>query len=460
MHRYDAIIIGSGIGGSGIGALLTHAGWEVLMLEKNPEIGGRCTSFKKEDGFTVDLGMHNYLADSGPLGDICRQVGVQDEIEWIALGKAVMQYGDKRTDFNRKTMVELVPENERENLRELFNRALALSKEELDELWYVPLVEWVNKFTKDPVAHMLIDNLVSQYLCVPSAEASTAEFLVGFQDVFNRRVMYYPKGGNISISKAYISAFEKYGGELKLNAPVARVIIENDAAVGVVLKDGSEYRAPVIISNADIKTTVKDLVGEAFFPEDYAKRIQSLTYSTPAATLKVLLKEKVIDEYMVIYMPDEHHPTYKVAEDMERGKVPKWVGAVSFITSNVDPTLAPPGKQCVSFVVGCPTGQDWQKWEQMLLNNFYRVHPQAKGKVLKHWLEDTDWLNAWAGKDGTIIGVAQSVDQVHERRPSVESPIKGLYFSSADVGKYRIGTGLAAASALELFKLLTSRENY
>ncbi len=456
MKNYDAIIIGTGIGGSGIGALLTHAGWKVLMLEKNAAIGGRVTSFQK-DGFTVDLGMHNYLADTGPLGDICRQVGTQDEIEWIPLGKAVMQFGDQRLDFNRKGMVSLLPENERDNLRTLFNDAVALSAEDLNELWYVPLVEWVDRYTKDPIAHMLIDNMVSQYLCVPSTVASTAEFLVGFQDVINRRVMYYPKGGNISISKAYMSAVEKYGGEVKLSAPVKKIIIENGAAVGVVLKDGSEFSAPAIISNADIRATVKDLVGEAFFPKDYAEKIRNLTYSTPAATLKVLLKEKVIDEYMVIYMPDTDHPTYRISEDMERGKVPKWVGAVSFITSNVDPSLAPPGKQCVSFVVGCPTGQDWVAWEKMLLNNFYRVHPQAKNKVLKHWLEDTDWLDKWAGKEGAIIGVGQTVDQVHEKRPSPKSPIKGLYYSSADVGRYRIGTGLAAAAAKEVFRMLTKK---
>jgi phytoene dehydrogenase-like protein len=225
--------------------------------------------------------------------------------------------------------------------------------------------------------------------------------------------------------------------------------------VGVILENGQEFRAPVIVSNSDIKTTVKDLVGEEHFPRDYVQRIRNLEYSSAGVTLKVCLKEKVIDEWMVIYIPDMLHPTYRVAKDMEKGKIPKWVGAVSFITSNVDPALAPPGKQCVSFVIACPAGQDWKEWEKVLLNNFYRVHPQAENKVLNYWLETSDWLDAWAGKGGSIIGVGQMVGQVHDCRPSVVTPVKGLFLSSADVGKHHIGVELAASAAKELFEVLT-----
>jgi len=458
--KYDAIIIGTGIGGSVVGALLAHAGWKILILEKNGIIGGRCTSYER-DGFTIDVGMHNYTSpETGVTTDVLRQVEMPHAIEWINLrdlGRAVLQFGDKRVEYSRKTMAELVPEEERDNMGKLFAQGIELLDQELDEFWDVPVARWVDNFTKDPMTHMVIDNLVSQVFCVPSSVASTGEWLTLTRAMSKAqsRGIYYPKGGNISISKAFISAIRKYGGKVRLNATVKKVMIEDGAAVGVRLKDGHEFRAPVIISNADIKTTVKDLVGEAHFPKDYVQRIRNLAYSAAAVTLKVCLKEKVIDEWMVIYIPDVRHPTYRVAEDMEKGKIPKWVGAVSFITSNVDPSLAPPGKQCVSFVVACPAGQDWKEWEKVLLNNFYRVHPQAANKVLSYWLETSDWLDAWAGKGGSIIGVGQTVDQVHERRPSVTTPVKGLYFSSADVGRYHIGVELAADAARKLFGVLT-----
>lgn len=460
MHnKYDAIIIGTGIGGVAVGALLAHDGWKILIVDKNVRIGGRCTSYEK-NGFIVDLGMHNVcLADKGPLGEICRKVGMPEAIKWISVvNKALLQFGDNLGKYNRKRMIELVPSSEMENLSKLFSQVGQLTKQELDDLWYVPVAEWVNRFTKNPIAHMIIENLVSQMFCVPSDVASTAEFINNLVDLF-KKASAYPKGGNIAIPKAYISAIEKHGGEVRLNTKVNEVIVENNAAVGIRLKDDSDLRAPVIISNADIKATVLSLVGEKHFPQDYVKKIKALTYSVAALTLKVTLSDKITDNYMVFYIPDEFHPTFFVSPDMKDEKTPKWVGAVSCCPSILDPSLVPPGKQLISFIACAPPNQDWVKWKKMMLNNFYRVHPQAKGKILHHWLETPEMYDAIGGEDGNIIGVAQTVDQIHERRLSVISPLKGLFFSSTEAGAggHGIGVELAANSALELYEILKSK---
>lgn len=81
-QHYDAIIIGSGIGGGGMGTLLAHAGWKVLVLEKNKLIGGRCISYHRS-GCTMDLGWHFYcLGKVGPLQEILNRVGLPDSIPW------------------------------------------------------------------------------------------------------------------------------------------------------------------------------------------------------------------------------------------------------------------------------------------------------------------------------------------------------------------------------------------
>ncbi|MHA1788388.1 MAG: FAD-dependent oxidoreductase, partial [Candidatus Helarchaeota archaeon] len=55
--NFDAIIIGSGIGGSACAALLSAEGFKTLVLEKNKEIGGMCSSYKKQ-GFILDSAIH------------------------------------------------------------------------------------------------------------------------------------------------------------------------------------------------------------------------------------------------------------------------------------------------------------------------------------------------------------------------------------------------------------------
>ena len=83
MNDYDAIVIGSGIGGAGIGALLASKGLKILLIEKNDTIGGRCSSYTKED-FKIDVGIHSFgRTGKGPLGKILNMIGMQEAVEWV-----------------------------------------------------------------------------------------------------------------------------------------------------------------------------------------------------------------------------------------------------------------------------------------------------------------------------------------------------------------------------------------
>jgi len=124
--------------------------------------------------------------------------------------------------------------------------------------------------------------------------------------------------------------------------------------------------------------------------------------------------------------------------------------------TNYDPSLAPAGRQLIFFGTACPPGQDWSRWEEALLSSFYHLYPQARGKVLWHRLDTPDLVAAYAGEEGNIIGMAQTVDQIHERRLSQVTPLHNLYLCSAEAGGHGIGTELAASSALELDDILSA----
>ena len=456
-NQYDAIIIGSGIGGGAIGALLSHAGWNVLLLERNKHIGGRCISYERS-GVMMDLGWHFYcLGKVGPLQEVVNRVGLPESIPWNDLnGTSYIQIGDKQGKYSKKTMFDAVSEPERENFQNLFSAVFTLSDAELDQLWYVPVSEWVRSYTSDPMGYTLIESFCSQYFCVPSHEASATEFIRAFRDVMSNRATAYPSGGNFSVALAYIKAIEHFGGTVKTESPVEKILVEDGAAVGVRMKDGDEFRAPVIISNADLKLTVQEFVGEEHFPKAYTDRINELTYSCHGVMLRVLLSEKVTDKQVVIYIPDEKSPPCKVTEEMQAGKVPELIGGCFGSPSNFDPNLAPPGKQMITSLHACPPDirDNMDQWRESLMRSFYAVYPEAKGKVERIWVDPPSLVKGLAGEGGVIIGVGQTVDQVHEKRPSQVSPLKGLYFSSSEAGGHGIGTELAATSALELFDIL------
>jgi phytoene dehydrogenase-like protein len=453
-EQYDAIIIGSGIGGGGIGALLSHAGWNVLVLERNKLIGGRCISYDRS-GCTMDLGWHFYcLGKVGPLQEICNRIGMADSIPWNELnGTSYIQIGNVSKKYSKQSMYEAAAESERDNFKRLFQAVFTISDEELEELWYVPVDRWVKSFTKDKMANTLIESFVSQYFCVPSSEASATEFIRAFRDVMANRATSYPSGGNYSVPVAYIDAIRKFGGTVMTNTPVEKILVENGRAVGVRTEAGEEFRAPVIISNADLKMTVLELAGAGHFPADYIEKVKGLTYSCHGVMLRVLCSEKVTDKQVVIYIPDDHSPPCKVTDEMRQGKVPELIGGCFGSPTEFDPSLAPPGKQMITSLHACPEDirDNIDAWRESLMRSFYEVYPEARGKVEKIWVDPPSLIKGMCGETGAIIGVGQTIHQVHEKRPSVVSPLEGLYFASSEAGGHGIGTELAATSALELF---------
>ncbi len=456
-ESYDVIIIGSGIGGVAAGALLAHSGYKTLILEKNRLVGGRCSSYEK-DGFIVDLGVHLFgVGDKGSLGDICRSVGMPNAIDWVTVDQPILQVGNKTEKYSRANMMGTVPEEESGNLGRLFMEIVQISEEEIESLWYVPLKDWISRFTTHPQVHLFFNMICGQYFCVGSAEASTTEFIRCFREVLTAKSSAYPRGGCVSIPKAYLAAVEKYGGRCITRAPVKKVIVDNNAAAGVRLEDGTEFRAPLIVANADIKSTVSDLVGEEHFPSDYVDRVKALTWSLHVIGLKVALNEKITDHQLVLYRPHGDGDGSDIEDKFYQAKLPDRVGGMITAPTNYDPSLAPPGHQMIFFGTACPAKADWKKWERVLLNSFYSVYPDAKGKVLWHRLDTPGIINAFAGETGNVIGVAQTVNQIHQLRPSVVSPLKGLYFASGEAGGHGIGTELAADSARELFRVLTKK---
>lgn len=78
----DVLILGAGIGGSALGALLACRGYKVRILERNAFVGGRCVSYRKE-GFTIDVFVHMFgRCEKGPYGEILRRAGRTDTLRW------------------------------------------------------------------------------------------------------------------------------------------------------------------------------------------------------------------------------------------------------------------------------------------------------------------------------------------------------------------------------------------
>lgn len=78
----EILIVGAGIGGLAVGALLANRGRKVLVPERNSFLGGRCTGYKK-NGFTIDTFVHMFgRCEKGPFGQIVERLGRPDALQW------------------------------------------------------------------------------------------------------------------------------------------------------------------------------------------------------------------------------------------------------------------------------------------------------------------------------------------------------------------------------------------
>ncbi|NHI94025.1 MAG: NAD(P)/FAD-dependent oxidoreductase [Candidatus Lokiarchaeota archaeon] len=461
VEKTDVIIVGGGVGGCAIGAMLSHRGKKVKLFDKNQIIGGRCLTYEHQ-GFKIDLGVHLFgVGDKGYLGDVLRRIERPNALTWVVSNnpRPTLFYKDKSMIYSRKNMAQVIGSSEEDfNLAmAFFSEVLSMRKKNINDLKYVGLSDFIKSYAKDPkVANKLqtfVSMIAGQYFVTELHETSTAEFITSFRQVVNSKSSAYPIGGCVAIPEAYQKKIIDSKGEVELNAKVKKIIIENDKAIGIELDDGRNLFSDIIISNADIKNTVFNLIGEKYFENEYVKRVKGLKYAKHCLALKVGLDKQISDQKLVMYVGADYSEMESTVNEVEKGKVPDNPGGMITSPSNYDPNLAPKGCQSIFFGTACLGEQPksyYDKWAEKCWEGFLKVFPEAEKHLIFKKMDSPLLVDSYAGETGNVIGIAQTVDQIYEKRPSQVSPIEGLFIVGAEAGGHGIGAELAANSAMEL----------
>ena len=93
--------------------------------------------------------------------------------------------------------------------------------------------------------------------------------------------VYYAVGGTGAIVDALVRLLRELGVAIHLNAEVRELIVEGRRIRGVALADGSEHRADIVVSNADVAHTYADLIAPRYRRRYTDRRLRSLKYSIP-----------------------------------------------------------------------------------------------------------------------------------------------------------------------------------
>lgn len=453
-RRVDIIIVGSGIGGLAMGALLLHKqpNRKILILEKNSGIGGRLFSYEKE-GFKLDIGAHVFSrSDKGPVGDILRMMGKEERIRFTYV-RPMTSYRGNIFAFP-KGLHGMISEKDFDRLTSMFKEITSLTFSQMEELDSIDLCSYVHRFTDNGLVHACIDNVCNVYVCVPYFKASAGEFIRCIQAEARARASGYPQDGCKSVADAIAEGITDNGGVIETNAQVDKIIIEDYMAKGVIA-NGKNYFADIIISNADIKHTMLNLVGEDQLSKKYAKSIKALEYSYSMLVLRIALDKILADWRLLTHIGCDNPIQYH--RDLEAGKIPSDLLLFMPVPSNFAPDVAPEGKQLLVASTFVPFNfKDIEGLKEAIIDTVqYFLIPDIRKHIMWIDVSTPSTICKFAGEEGAIVGLGQTIHQTGKNRPGNRTPIKNLYLCGAEAGGWGVGTELAVESAKALSQLIS-----
>jgi all-trans-retinol 13,14-reductase len=511
---FDAIVIGSGIGGLGGAALLAKYGKQrVLVLERHYAIGGFTHTFHRP-GYEWDVGVH-YLGDLQPDG-MLRSVfdEVSDgQLEWADMGPVYDRViiGDETFDFPKgedalkAALIGRFPDEAVaiEKYFELVHRVLSRLSRYFTEKALPPFLSmFLGPFLRraflrysDKTLAQVLDGLtgnkqlkaVLSAQCgdygLPPSEASFAIHAMVASHYFEGG--YYPIGGAARIAETIVPVIEATGGKVLSRAEVADVVVEKGRAVGVRIEaDGRVLRAPVVISDAGVANTFGRLLPRSVAQKyGLARRLNTARPSGAHLCLYIGLAataaELDLPKHNIWIYPDAEIDRCYAAglKDPDAACLSAYISFPS--AKDPDFERRCPGRATID-VITFVSYEAFARWEEShwkkrpaeyeslkerltttMLEMLYRHVPQVRGKVDVRELSTPLTTRHFANQPhGEIYGIDHTPSRFRQKWLRPQTPIPGLFLTGQDIATCGVAGalfgGVLTASAVLRRNLLST----
>jgi phytoene desaturase len=305
----------------------------------------------------------------------------------------------------------------------------------------------------------------SWYVGLPPELAPGVFSILGYTE---HEGVWYPRGGMGAIPEALARCGEKNGMELRLDTRVDKVMVRDRRVQGVVLADGTEISAPVVVSNINAKTLYLDLIGEEHLP--WLARYGIKSYEPSVSAVMICLG--------VDYEPplDAHHTIITAPyEEMNdywwnryaKGMLPREQFGLVCWSTHSDASLAPEGCHTINVIFMGPynlSGTDWDREKKGFLEESIaylsrKAVPGLEDHVkVAEIITPFDYERRLLHPGGAIYGLQQDLAaQIVFRPRSRSRSIEGLYLAGASTHPgggvpVVIGSGIVAADLVERYE--------
>ena len=533
--RFDAIVIGAGHNGLVTTCYLARAGLRVLVLERRYVVGGACVTEETFPGFKVSTAAYvNSLFHTGIVRDLRladygyevlarnpssftpfpdgRSLIMSPDAELTRQEIAKFSARDAERYPQYEEMLERVaavveptltlapPDLQRPRLGDLrtllslgreFRRLGDGAGEAVEILTGAarPILDrW---FESEEVKGTLATDAIIGAMASPSMPGTA---YVLFHHVMGeaggaRGVWGYMRGGMGGLTQALAAAARDLGAEIRCDAEVTRIVVQDGRALGVALASGDEFYAPVVASNADARVTFLGLLDRNELPEAFVADVERISYASASVKINVALAE--LPSFRALPGTEagpQHRGTIHICPDqdyIERAFDDAKYGRPSAdpvlectIPSVVDPTVAPPGRHLMSmFVQYAPydlRDGSWDDHREAFADRCFDLlddyAPNFKRSVIaRQVLAPPDLERVFNLTGGNIFQGAMTPNQLFAFRPvpgyaGYLTPLPGLYLcgAAAHPGGGVMGTpGLnAARQILGRRRLRSSRRQH
>ena len=497
MKRWDAIVIGAGHNGLTNAAYLARAGLDVLVLEKNDYIGGAAVSRELVEGWhysncsyvcsmmrqaihrDLDLSRHGLML-----------VPYLGTINYGLNGQVLLSYHDEDANHNelkrlsphdadamhrfeadmsrysqliRKTLMRTPPDPTSFRIRDI--RELLFLARQFWTLGEREIYEYIRFFTMS-AAEYLDDYFEHELVKASMATPGIIGTALGVESPGSAYILLHhvmgdvdgnigawglARGGMGAISQAIASAFRAEGGEIRTEAGVERILVKQGRASGVVLENGDELEAGIVVSNLDARRTFTRIMDPGDLPPEIVEKARN--YKIRGSSGKVNIALSGLPRFLNV--PDNRYvnrggqafignmETLERAYDCwKRGRWSDDPFIESVIPSAWDPTVAPPGCHWMSnFIQYCPpkladgpwTPEKRDAFGQTVVDKLERHSPGFKDLIVHMEVRTPHEIENEIGlTEGNIFQGELTIDQLLFNRPfpgyaQYRMPVKNLY---------------------------------